>query len=401
MLIKAFLIAISFSFFIYSQDFGYTSKFLNTFFGLLSLFFILKAKPKELFFIGFFIGILWFYWIGLSFRYYNLVWMIPIVIVFVGFVYAVLFWVMGKIANFFAIEPFIKSIFLTIFSYIHPFGFNWFIPEIIFLDSFLKYDKLSFFLILISLSLIIHKPNIFKILTAILILICTIQHSYKKPKLAPLKIYLSQTKLPQDKKWDVKYKEEIYRDNFEIIKKAIKEKKDLVVLPESAFPAFLNMEKETLKKLLKLSKKISIVTGGLHLKDGSPFNSTYIFSNGKLKIIDKVVLVPFGEYIPLPKPISSIVNRLIFDGAQDYSKAKEPKNFTIKGIKFRNAICYEATEPLLYKKAPKYMIAISNNAWFTPSIEPTLQNILIKFYARKNKMVIYHSTNIAKTDVIW
>ena len=398
-LIKAFLIAISFSFFIYSKFFGFESKFLNTLFALSALFFILKAKPKELFFIGFFIGLFWFYWIGLSFRYYNLSWMIPIVIIFVGVVYGVLFWLMGKMSLFY--EPFTKSIILTLFSYIHPFGFNWFIPELIFLESFLRYDKLSFFLTLLALSFIVYKRTKLTILAAMLILIFNFQGSYKKPKIAPLKIYLSQTKLPQDKKWNREYRKKIVNDNFKIINSAIKNGYDLVVLPESAFPLYLNLEDNLLRKLLKLSQKISIVTGALHYKDGNPYNSTYIFSNEKFKIIDKVVLVPFGEYIPLPKPIAKIVNRVFFDGASDYQEAKKPEDFIINKVKFRNAICYEATTELLYKDAPKQMIAISNNAWFTPSIEPTLQNSIIKFYARKYKMIVYHSTNIAKTEVIW
>ncbi|HIE35018.1 MAG TPA: apolipoprotein N-acyltransferase, partial [Campylobacterales bacterium] len=110
MLIKAFLIALLFSFFIYSEAFGVSFKLINTAFGLIALFFIIKSKTYELFWIGFFIAILWFYWIGLSFRYYDLYWMIPFVIIFIGVVYGLLFWIMGKISSFFSnfMQPFIK-----------------------------------------------------------------------------------------------------------------------------------------------------------------------------------------------------------------------------------------------------------------------------------------------------
>jgi apolipoprotein N-acyltransferase len=48
----------------------------------------------------------------------------------------------------------------------------------------------------------------------------------------------------------------------------------------------------------------------------------------------------------------------------------------------------------------RYVIAISNNAWFAPSIEPTLQNLLMRYYARKNGAVIYHSANFRGSGVV-
>ena len=39
------------------------------------------------------------------------------------------------------------------------------------------------------------------------------------------------------------------------------------------------------------------------------------------------------------------------------------------------------------------MIMISNNAWFTPSIEPTLQHLLLKYYSKKYGVTIFHVVN--------
>ena len=75
-------------------------------------------------------------------------------------------------------------------------------------------------------------------------------------------------------------------------------------------------------------------------------------------------------------------------------------DFIIKGIKFRNAICYEATCNEIYSGDVEFVIAISNNAWFRPSIEPTLQRLLLKFYAKKYNIVIYHTTNGDGSGVI-
>jgi len=113
-----------------------------------------------------------------------------------------------------------------------------------------------------------------------------------------------------------------------------------------------------------------------------------------------MVLVPFGEYIPLPQLLKDFINQTFFLGASDFIKAKNPTDFFIHGIKFRNAICYEATSKELYADNPKFMIAISNNAWFAPSIEPTLQKLLIRYYGKIHNTIIFHSANYQGTGII-
>jgi len=214
------------------------------------------------------------------------------------------------------------------------------------------------------------------------------------------KIFLSSPKTPQELKWQDSYRGESIDNNFKIIKKAIKGGYDIVVLSESAFALFLNTESYLMQELKNLSQKITIVTGGLYFDGKDSYNSTYYFQKGEVMIANKVVLVPFGEEIPLPKFISRYINKIIYDGADDYIAAKRPVDVKIADESFRNAICYEATRDELYLNNPKYMIAISNNAWFTPSIEPTLQHLLLRYFSRIHHTTIFHSANMAKTAVI-
>jgi len=205
----------------------------------------------------------------------------------------------------------------------------------------------------------------------------------------------------QSYKWNPKFETTLARQNFVLIKDAIDKKFDLIILPESAFPQYLNLHIDEINILKKLSMNIGIITGGLTYENKKIYNSSYFFNKGKMKIGHKIILVPFGEEIPLPKFIKTFINKIFFNSAQDYSKAKYPTDFVIKGIKFRSAICFEATTQKLFENSPKKMIAISNNAWFKPSIEPTLQHLLLKFYARKNNTTIYHSANGGISGVIY
>ena len=73
----------------------------------------------------------------------------------------------------------------------------------------------------------------------------------------------------------------------------------------------------------------------------------------------------------------------------------------IKGEKFRNAICYEATTDKIFENIgdTKYMVVISNNAWFIPSIEPTLQHLLLKYYSKKYDMNIFLVVNASENRI--
>ncbi len=233
-------------------------------------------------------------------------------------------------------------------------------------------------------------------------LINTYFNTYEsKVPLSDLKIYMPKYNVDQFDKWNKNNIVNIINENLKNIRYAIHNNYDLVVLPETAFPINLQDSTYVLNELKQLSKKIIIITGAISSKNNLYYNSTYKFDNTNIQIANKVVLVPFGESIPAPKIIKDFINKYFFNGASDYLEAINPSTFTIKGQKFRNAICYEATSAKIYENIDvNYIIATSNNAWFTPSIEPTLQKLLLRYYAKKNKVIIYHSANKSKNMII-
>jgi apolipoprotein N-acyltransferase len=397
-IIKGFLAALLLSLFIYLHYFGvenqYFLKSITTLSALSAFYFILSAQKEVLFWIGAFSGLLWFYWIGFSFRYYDMLFALPLMALVLAVVYGLIFWLIG------IFNPIIRALLLLLLSYIHPLNFNWFIPELSLLDTFFGIQKWQFALILAALALTIMIKHPLRYL-ALTIMIAAL--NFTKPTPLPLpkqSIYLSALHTPQRLKWEESYKQESIQINLNIIYDAIIKKYDIVVLSESAFALFLNRDEGLLKKLLTLSKEISIVTGALYFDGKNSYNATYYFIDGSFQVANKVVLVPFGEEIPLPKFISRVINDIVYNGADDYIAANKPTDIMIKGELFRNAICYEATREELFVGNPKYMIAISNNAWFTPSIEPTLQKLLLRYFSRLHHTVIYHSANMGENALI-
>jgi len=387
------IIAISFSLFIYLFHYGYESYLLNSVLGLVAFYLLLTQNRKTLFFAGFFIGLLWFYWIGYSFIYYEMSWAVPLNALGFALIYGFIFWIVSWPSS-----VFYRAGMLLLLSLFEPFDFNWLQPELLFVHSYFGIEKWQYILILLSLSLFAYsKKNI----AFLLLLIPALSFSTNEYKEPALDIKLVQTNLDQFKKWDKKHTREIVNNNFAEIDKAIEEKRDLVILPESAFPLFLNNQPVITRMLKDKSHKISIITGSLYLEDNHNFNATYFFQDGDMQIAKKMILVPFGEYIPLPSFLAKPINKAVFGGAVDYLSATEPSYFDVKGVKMKNAICYEATCHELFEDKPKFMIATSNNAWFAPSIQSSIQKLLMQFYAKKSNTIIYHSANNAGGGIIY
>jgi len=386
--------ALFFSAFIYLEHWGITLKLLNTIFGIVALGLLLYIPKKAILVAGFTIGLLWFYWIGYSFEYNGVGYLTPIITISFAIIYMLFFGVLA-LTN----KVYIRAILLFGLSFFEPFDWNWMQIELVFVDSYIGVFKYQLFIVLATLSL----PKYLKIkykYASLFLLIFALNFTPIVEKDAPLKIKLIQTNITQDKKWTKASLQPTILMIFQEIQTAIDEGYEVVVFPESVFPLYMNKNPILIEKLLQYSKQISIVAGSLYRDNGNNYNVTYMFEDAKYKMAKKLVLVPFGEYIPLPKFAQDIINDMFFGGQSDFVTADKPSDFIIKGVKFRNAICYEATCAEIYEGDVSFVIATSNNAWFAPSIEPTIQKLLMKYYARKNATTIYHCANYKGTGII-
>ncbi len=395
LIIKGFLGALAFFAPIVFAYFDITQKWIMTLLFVISMSPFFVFNRKELFWMGAFSGIIWFYWVGFSLYYFDLLYLFPLMLIFAFFYYGLLFWLVGFLSERF--HPLRILIVAFVFDYLSPLGFDWMKPEIFLGYTYFGASKIDLLLTLAAISILLKAKKLFKPLS-IVIFGFAIEYSGANIQMPPLAIELVSTNVSQDDKWDDKFKERLTGQNFEYIDRAIAKKADFVVLPETAFPYMLDKSPYVLDELKQRSYDIAILTGALREENGRIYNSSFLFKDGQVEFFDKVVAVPFGEKNPLPKFMSNIVNKLFFNGAEDYKTAQKPSDFEVNGVKFRNAICYEATNDKLFEQKPKYMIVTSNNAWFVPSMEPVMQKMLMTYFAKKYKTTIFHATN--KTDSV-
>ncbi|WP_418185040.1 apolipoprotein N-acyltransferase [Aliarcobacter vitoriensis] len=394
-IIKGFITAILLSTFIYLSHFEIEIKIINTILGLAGIYFLLTIPKKALFYAGFFTGIFWCYWMAISLQYYGIAYIAPLLLLGIGLVFGIIFLLFAFID-----KLSFRILMVFAFLFISPFGFNWLKLELLFVDSYISTTKLSFALILLAMYFVI-KLKRAKALAIVPLLFTLNFGNGEFIDTTKAKIFMPQMNVDQNLKWQKEHFDTLIKENFHQIFEAIEQKYDLVVLPETAFTVALNRYPEINNMLLELSKEIDIITGALYVEDNKIFNASYHYSKEQVQIAQKVVLVPFGEKIPLPKIFVDFINNIFYNGAEDYTQADKPTDFNILGEKYRNAICYEGTTDTIYENLgdTRYMIMISNNAWFTPSIEPTLQHLLLKYYSKKYGVTIFHIANGSQNRV--
>ena len=406
----------------------------NSYFGVslcypLSIAIFLFIPRNYRFWFGFFVGVFGFYWMTLSFRFQDLDIMIPFAIIAVGLIYGIFFWFLCYFQN--LAFRFISMLLLFV---IHPLDFNWL--NIAYLSAYGVFEASLLGMLCVGLACYFIVINsALRLLAPILLLI---SFDYDMQRQEPkLHAKIIETKYPQDMRWIPDNREHIIENNLREINNAIKEGYPIVVLPETAFPLELNLYTELYSQLLDLSHNITIVAGAIRLKNNditypikqqtqtfildklsninnttpeesyinTPnmqlgyYNTTYIFSKGHSLIADKNVLVPFGETLPFSDLLSPIFEKF-FGYTFGFNRGNGVVNFILNGFHIAIANCYEGTMDLPYKTGSKYILMLSNNAWFSPSTQHFMQQMIVKYYARNYQTFIYHSTNYTKKAII-
>ncbi len=215
------------------------------------------------------------------------------------------------------------------------------------------------------------------------------------------KVAIVQTNIPQH----IKLNKELFKREYpvilELIENAQEENPDIVILPESTLPFFLEDLDTVGKDLLELSKKTPIIFGIIEIeRDFAPYNSVVLLKDGKIvDIYRKHILVPFGEYTPFPfKYLSSLIP---YFGLTDYEKGEGAKCFKVDKLSIGTPVCFEIAYPFYVKKFKCDIFAvITNDGWFLDS-DGTYQHMrMARIRSFENGVFILWVNNTGPSAVI-
>lgn len=228
-----------------------------------------------------------------------------------------------------------------------------------------------------------------------------------------------QGNIPQDEKWDDKFRNRIM-DRYETLtRKLAGDKPDLIIWPETSVPGFVESEADLLERMKKLvvEAKEPILVGTLRddrkLKDVYYNSASLFMPDGSISATyDKMHLVPFGEYIPL-KEVFSFVEKISRARIGDVSKGKENTVFSFvvkrsggdkdvlirstKNVRFSCLICFEDMFPELARdfvaRGASFLVNITNDAWYkkSPAAWQHAQGSI--FRAVENRVPVVRATN--------
>lgn len=278
--------------------------------------------------------------------------------------------------------PFLYVLFELLRSYFPYGGFPWlilgslsvYIPII--KDSLLYSNVYIHSLLLLFTSLFLLQKR-FKALFSLWIVffimgLLAIKEKEDKLKEAKtVRVALVQTAVPQKDKLNREAFRRHSEDIIGLVEKAIKDRPQLVILPESALSFFFSEEEDDYNIRLKgLSIKVPILVGLIDIREGMrPYNSAYLLAEGRaVDYYDKVRLFPIGEY--MPKPFDFLKEFFPAIGGIDYVSGDRIRPLEYKGISVATPICFEVAYFDLVKKLSQganFIAVLTNDGWFKDS----------------------------------
>ena len=228
---------------------------------------------------------------------------------------------------------------------------------------------------------------------------------WTRPSGPPVSIGLLQGNVAQEMKW----REEVRtRTLVEYRRMIFETKARIVVVPETALPAFLDqLPEDYLKSLVEHGraegKEILLGTVEREFRgdEFSYYNSLVRLADGRMPTYRKRHLVPFGEFIP---PGFRWVLAVLKIPMSDFTRgASRQPALVAAGIPFGVAICYEdmfGAEMIDALPDAKILLNVSNVAWFGRSFAADQHLQASQMRALETGRWMVRSTNTGATAAI-
>lgn len=243
----------------------------------------------------------------------------------------------------------------------------------------------------------------------------TARSEWTQPEGEPLAVSLVQGNVAQHQKFDPAYRAR----NMEMYEQLVDQARGrLVVLPESAFVAFIHeVPPDVLERLAESGRaRNGDVLLGLFTLDAPPagsgrdpddpliYNSVVSLGAGPPQLYRKHHLVPFGEAIPIRAVFGWFLNRVLNIPLGDQAAGPAMQRpFDVAGQRVAINICYEDVFGAELAGVARYAtlyVNVTNDAWYGHSVGAWQHNQIAAMRALELGRPMLRATNTGITSAI-
>lgn len=229
------------------------------------------------------------------------------------------------------------------------------------------------------------------------------QHEWTTPIGHPIRVALAQGNIPQSLRW----KPEAFTDTLNIYYQQVAHTSaDLMILPETALPAFLDEIPEGYLDLLRRSAQSNkmAVAVGVPLRESDHYvNAVVALTDYRRPYYAKQHLVPFGEYVPLPA-LTGWLYQYMNMPMSGFSRGEGHQlPLSMAGQKVAFNVCYEdgfGNEIIVPAREATLLANVSNLAWFGRSNAMSQHLQLSQARALETGRYMVRATNTGMTGII-
>lgn len=183
-----------------------------------------------------------------------------------------------------------------------------------------------------------------------------------------LNVRLVQPNADQRLKWNRDLVYEFYLHQLNMT--ADGDAADIVIWPEAAIAYLPDEDPELRQQIATAARGAPVILGARRREAGQWYNSLFVITPDAAIAAqyDKVLLAPFGEYMPFNDAAAAIGMRGLADiigGGLQFGAA--PAVLVAQGVPpFQPLICYEAIFPQFLLSDPRaaWLVQITNDSWF-------------------------------------
>lgn len=223
---------------------------------------------------------------------------------------------------------------------------------------------------------------------------------------ATTKIAIVQGNIPQDRKWDRRYRQSILAEYGRLTREAATQRPAMIVWPETAVPGDVLHDTTLREKVASLAAETDtylLVGSSEYAKfsnqafRGKHYNSMVLFSpRGDIAgYYRKIILVPFAEY----EPLQGLVEwpRTVVSQFGSFVAAEEYTLFAVGSLVVGATICWENIFPDLVrqfvKRGATLMVNATNEAWFGETAAPRQFLAMSVFRAAEHRIAVVRAAN--------